>query len=257
MQAVGRDTRIVKLLIESGSDVNYADPIFGYTPLCSAANNRLDAFEHLTKSGGYRGPFPNPTETVRLLIAAGANLDPDGTCPHSPLRTAIRANNTEIIRLLLEAGADVNQRVSSERGAQSGDTALMDAVAYYSVTKDISAIKLLLDFKANPNDRNELGYDEYREARGGQWEGYSVLCYAAKQGFFNVVKLLLEYGADPTLPRTDGQTAYDLAIENKHPKTAALVNEHVQKKPKASRPSAQPDARKDPASVRNSPGSKP
>ncbi|MCR4305247.1 MAG: ankyrin repeat domain-containing protein [Gallionella sp.] len=233
MRAVGRDTRIVKLLIEAGADVNYADPKFRYTPLSYAAGNRPETFERLTKSGGYVGPFPNSTETVRLLIKAGAILNHVDTFSESPLRIAIRTNNTEIARLLLQEGADVNQRISAEFGAQRGDTVLMEAIAYYSVFKDVSAIKLLLGFKANPNDRNERDYDEYSEGRGGQWQGYSVLCYAAKNGFLDVVKLLLEHGADPKLPRTDGKTAYELALQNKHAKTAELVNTYAQRKTKA------------------------
>jgi len=229
LRAAGRDTRIVKLLIDAGADVNYADPKFRYTPLSSAAGNRRETFETLTKSGGYTGPFPDTLETVRLLIKAGANPSHIDSFSESPLRIAMRTDNAEIARLLLQAGADVHQRVSAEIGAQRGDTVLMETISNYSVVRDISAVRLLLDFGANPNDRNERDYEEDREERGGGWQGYSVLGYAAKYGFYDVVKVLLESGADPTLPRTDGATAYELSHQGKHPKTAALLKSYVQR----------------------------
>jgi len=229
-RAVGRDTRIVKLLIESGAEVNYADPMFGYTPLSSAAGNRPDTFERLTKSGGYVGPFPDSTETVRLLIKAGANVNHVDRFGMSPLRIAMTKNNIEIARLLLEAGADVNQRRPAQIGTQNGDTILMETVFFYPVFENISAIKLLLDFKANPNDRNEVEYSEEMEPKGNGWRGYSVLGYAAKHGLDEVVDLLLKYGADPTLTRTDGKTPLLLAKESNHSKSVALIEANMKKK---------------------------
>lgn len=230
IRAAGRDTRIVKLLIESGADVNYADPKFGYTPLRLAASNRKNTFERLAKNGGYSGPFPNILETVRLLIEAGANINHVDNFKESPLRAAMRMNNLETARILLQAGADVNQRVSPENGSQKGDTILMETISNYSVYNDISSIKLLLDYKANPNDKNEMEYDGYWEWKGGNdWRGFSVLCYSIKKGYLDVVKLLLEYGADPLHPCASGKSAHDLALIYKHTKIAELINAHVQK----------------------------
>ncbi len=230
--ATGRDTEIVRVLIQTGADVNLTTEKYNYSPLGRAAGNRDDTFINLKKSGGYSGPFPNRTETVRLLIKAGASVNHVDGFGMSPLRRAMERNNIEIARLLLEANADVNQRIPSEDGTQNGDTILMDTVGYYSVFKNISAIKLLLDFKANPNDRNELEYNEEWEPRGNGWRGYSVLGYAAKRGWKEVVGLLLSYGADPGLPRTDGQSPLKLAIENKHRQTAALIENAIKKRPK-------------------------
>jgi len=228
--ATGRDTEIVRVLIQAGADVNLTTEKYNYSPLGSAAAYREDAFIGLTKSGSYSGPFPNSTETVRLLIKAGANVNHIDGDRMSPLRIAMENNNIEIARLLLEAGADVNQRIPSEDGAERGDTILMDTVGYYSLFKNISAIKLLLDFKANPNDRNELEYNEESELRGEGWRGYSVLGCAARGGWKEVVELLLSYGADPTLPRTDGKSPLKLAIENKHRQTAALIEDAIKKR---------------------------
>jgi ankyrin repeat protein len=232
--AVGRDTEIVRVLIEAGADVNLVIEKYNYSPLGKAAGNRDETFQRLTENAGYRGPFPNHVETVRLLIKAGANVNHVDSHKRSPLRTAMEANNKEIARLLLEAGADVHQRLSKEWVAGGLiDTILMTTVSYYSVHKDISAISLLLNFGANPNDGNEMEYDKYCEWRGGcDWRGYSVLTYAAKRGWYEVVKLLLDRGADPLITRTDGKSAVELARENKHPRTAALIEQRLKAKQK-------------------------
>jgi len=41
--------------------------------------------------------------------------------------------------------------------------------------------------------------------------GYTLLCWAAYAGLFEVVKVLLEAGADKTKPTTDGRTPLELA----------------------------------------------
>ena len=48
-------------------------------------------------------------ETVRLLLAAGANPNCEGSDDPSPLHAAAREENAECVRLLLEAGAEPNR----------------------------------------------------------------------------------------------------------------------------------------------------
>jgi ankyrin repeat protein len=42
----------------------------------------------------------------------------------------------------------------------------------------------------------------------------------------NVVKLLIEPGANPTVPRGDGKTALELALKHRHPITAGILQRH-------------------------------
>lgn len=233
--AVLRDTEIVRTLINAGADVN-AETKYKYTPLGSAAYNSDAKFEKLKKELGYKGPLPNSLETVRLLVRAGADINHIDGFRESPLRTAVRVNNVPMVGLLLELGADVHQYRddSDSRGEQEGNSILMEAIYWHSIFKNTEPIRLLLKHGANPNDKNTLVYDEEcDETTSGKctWRGYTVLTYAPKKGYFEVVKLLLEHGADPQLARGDGKTAYELARRNKHLKTARLIEGYMSRKP--------------------------
>lgn len=230
--AVRRDTEIVRVLISAGADVNAETKPYKYTPLGNAVYNSDLEFEKLKKELGYKGPLPNSLETIRLLVRAGAHIDHIDGFGESPLRTAVRLNNVPMISLLLELGADAHQYRddSDSTGEQEGNSILMVALTWYSLFKNTEPIKLLLKHGANPNDKNTLVYDEEcDETTSGKctWRGYTVLTYAAKEGYLEVVKLLLEYGADPFLKRQDGKTAYELAQKKKHFKTAKLIQENM------------------------------
>jgi uncharacterized protein len=94
------DLRTVRLLLNSGSDVNARDAD-GRVPLMFAVINRH-------------------AEVVRELLENGADVNaqaPDGA---TPLLSAVSCGDQEIVKTLLDHGADVSASYSS-----SGETALM------------------------------------------------------------------------------------------------------------------------------------
>lgn len=226
--SAARDTEILRMLVTAGADVNRVTEKFGYTPLGRIAGSRPEIFTRLLGSGGYRGQVPNSIESAKILLRAGANVNHVDGFRESPLRTAMRLNNLEMAKLLLASGADVHQRIddSDSFGEQRGNTILMVTIWWYEHFKDIQAIELLLSHGANPNDANDLEYDEYCDSttKGKcSWRGYTALAYAARYGWPKVVMLLLRYGADSSVSRGDGKTALGLAIEHQHPATAKLL----------------------------------
>jgi ankyrin repeat protein len=58
-------------------------------------------------------------------------------------------------------------------------------------------------------------------------EGFTALMTAAAEGQLEVVRLLLERGADPTLVDTDGDTALSFARQNGHTMVAQLLEDQL------------------------------
>lgn len=55
--------------------------------------------------------------------------------------------------------------------------------------------------------------------------GYTALMYASMNGHMEIVKLLLENGADTSIKNNDGKTALILAFENNHIDIVDLIEE--------------------------------
>lgn len=97
-------TEIVRLLLDAGANVNFADP-GGFTPLKQAiGDSHLDTAEHLLLRGAN----------------VGHRCSSDGGC--TVLHTAGAYGRVECIRLLLLYGADL--RALNDRGQTPYDTAV-------------------------------------------------------------------------------------------------------------------------------------
>lgn len=108
----------------------------------------------------------------------------------SALIEAVAERNTAEIQRLLNAGADPD----SEEEGEQGLTVLMLSV--YAKRRDIA--QMLLEHGANPNKHTE-----------GQW---TPLIEASYQGYLEFVRLLLQYGADPSIKDLNGATAISEAV---------------------------------------------
>lgn len=170
------DTRILPYLIERGAKLNAQDK-YGVTPLMKAVNH----FK---------------TDIVKLLLEKGALVAFEGiygnTALHILLNTAYNnytnPKGLEIVKLLVENGADVNAKNKKEL------TPLMEAVK----VKNPAYAIYLVEKGANINDQESS-------------EGKTPLIFAAMFDRVELIKFLLEKGADKTLRTKDGQTALDFA----------------------------------------------
>ncbi len=100
LAAASGDTKIVKLLLDAGANVNARGP---------------------TGSALARAAQQGNPEIVRLLLQAGAELEAKDSSGWTALFSAAMTGNSEIVEILLKAGANINAR------ANNGWTALKEA----------------------------------------------------------------------------------------------------------------------------------
>ena len=165
---------------------------------------------------------------VDVLLENGADIDlpdPDGV---SPLLVAIMNANWDLARQLIEAGADVNQwdiygeaplftavdlRTPDRRRPGVDRSAEQDRRAW-------TIVKLLLERGANPN--MQLFFRPANVRGATNTRGSTPLIRAANNGDLEVVKLLLEHGADATLYMADRQTPIHAVLAGRASEQQAL-----------------------------------
>jgi uncharacterized protein len=124
-------------LLEAGAEVGPAE---------AAALGRTDGLDPAARSGDgfmslHLAAYFGGAETVRALLAAGANADADAANPFGvrPLHSATSVGDRESVRALLEAGADPNV-------SQQGGYTPLHAAAH---NDDAELVQLLLEHGAD------------------------------------------------------------------------------------------------------------
>jgi ankyrin repeat protein len=167
--------------------------------------------QNAVKDGGALTPLvyavrANDLDSVKVLLAAGADVNQTTGYGWSPLLVATQNRYYKLGAYLLEHGADVNlpnkglwtplYLATDNRNIESGDYPVrkgdMDHLEY---------IKLLLDKGANVNARMKDS-TETRTVFTNQWlneEGATAFLRASQSGDVVLMKLLLAHGADPKI----------------------------------------------------------
>ena len=134
--------------------------------------------------------FEGNTAAVMDLLAKGADVNAEGKYSGwTPLMLAARKGETNLVNLLIAHGADLNAK-SRVRNR----TALMEAAR----NRNVETLKALL--VANP-DVNAV-----------DWEGYTVLMFAAVSGQLDIVNSLIAHEADVNLKNKVGSSALMMAL---------------------------------------------
>jgi len=175
------------------------------------------------KDGGGLTPLvyavrSNDLDSVKALLAAGADINQVTAYGWSPLLVATQNRYYQLGEYLLNHGADVNLAnkggwtslylATDNRNIEGGD---------YPVRKGdmdhLDYIKLLLDKGANVNARMK-DTTETRTVFTNQWldeEGATAFLRASQSGDLVLMKLLLAHGADPKIDTTLHVTALQVA----------------------------------------------
>ena len=160
----------------------------------------------------------NDVESVKVLLAAGADVNQVTGYGWSPLLVATQNRYYKLGAFLLDHGADPNLAnkggwvplylATDNRNIESGD---------YPVRKGdmdhLEFIKLLLDKGANVNARMKDS-TETRTVFTNQWldeNGATAFLRASQSGDLALMKLLLARGADPKIATVLGVTALHVA----------------------------------------------
>lgn len=149
-----------------------------------------------------QGAFDGDLSMVQGLVKKGASIDATGPKKRTAMIWAAANGHTPVVKFLHGAGADINAKDSN------GQTPLMFAVK----GSHVEAVEYLLENGADINARSIK-------------QGFTALITAAAVGNANVVRLLLEHGADKDIAERDGNTALDRAGQYGHPDIAALLKD--------------------------------
>jgi ankyrin repeat protein len=221
------DPEIIHALIEAGANLNVVSK--NKTTALHENYQRPDIVEILLEAGAdpnipsnnvplFLALDQDELATVELLLKYGA--DPNHVYGRGNTALEVVLNkkyaNIDLVKLLIQWGADVNHPTRRK--------------TYLTmVPDDEEAIRVLLEAGADPYAIDIEGSTEMNKAISGRHynkvrllseivgvdtpgrDGYTPLMRATFNMNFNMVKLLLELGADPLLehPKT-GETAFDL-----------------------------------------------
>lgn len=205
LRAAGRGhMRVVKSLIERGTDVNVKGKL-GASPLIKAAtNNKLGVVKVLVENGAdvnQQDHYSNTallwatghgrTKVVEYLVSKGADVEIEGE--KSATFTAIGLGHVEMAKILMKKQESDNQSFDVNTQDDVGNTALHMACQY----GELEAVKLLVKLNADVNRKNILGT--------------TPLMQAAYNGHLDVVEHLVKNGADVSVKNYIGWTAINWA----------------------------------------------
>jgi ankyrin repeat protein len=208
--AAEKHVEVVRLLIEAGADVR-ARSNAGFTPLLFAARD-------------------GDIAVSRELIARGADVNETAADGMTALLTALIRHHLDYARFLLDQGADANKGAgygplhwaagewSGELSTSVAPGSEWRAFGGLSAPERLEMVKLLLAHGGDPNARVTRNVRRYGGAGGnaGSLIGATPFLLAAMAADVDVMRLLLQAGADPKATTDSKTTALMLAAGLAH-----------------------------------------
>ena len=195
----GSHSEVVRILLDIAveiddiSDVLREGARWGFRAICELCTKRMDDVDspdgHM-QTALHHAAFGGHHEVVQFLIDCGANTEAVDDSSNSPLRLAAFANKTVATKILLRAQRHNESEDTRRSNEQKNKGLLRDLAACSSipgsVDDHVNTIRALLEFKVDPNAQDQTSY--YRK---------SALHCAAEVGKVDVLKVLVDYHADP------------------------------------------------------------
>jgi ankyrin repeat protein len=208
------DTHLIEYLLDCGIDLATADLHYALGDAC------------------YKGNF----DVIKMLIELGADVNGgDYGASENPLMHAARHGHLEIAQYLLENGADIEAR------SYEGNTPLLFA----AWEGQLEMIQFLIKKGADINSTNDMNWNALMQAclqgfyslakilveKGSdvnlvdKEKGATPLMLVAHSCSKQIVKLLLENGADKSAKDKKGKTAGDYALTQGCGKIAEFITQ--------------------------------
>ncbi len=239
----------VRVLVAGGADLELASD--GTTPLLHAvARNQVRIAETLT-AASTAGQIDDPdvalleyaargdADGVAIALRAGADIEARDTRGRTPLLLAAAADQVEVAAVLVALGADLNALddqhdtpwlVTGVTGSvpmaeimlaaipgpdlavlnRFGGTSLIPA----SERGHVDYVRRVVDTTIDINHINDLGWTALLEA---------VILGDGSANYVEIVNILLEHGADPSIADKDGVTAAQHANQRGHDQIVAAL----------------------------------
>lgn len=207
-----RNTESMLFAMQNGADVNYQESLTSetsFTEACKSEN--LSVAEYLAKNGA--------------IVDINLQREPG----ESPLLRACRIKNYDLIEFLLKMGADVNFICGEEKYIQH------NAISYACYSNDPEMAEYFLKRGADPNSITIETQGMRFACAGTSVKFYKTpLWITSMWGFFDIVKLLVENGADVNQKleyinkngKMQTKTALSLACRGKFPEIAEYLINH-------------------------------
>ena len=205
---------VVKYLAENGAEINMTTKD-GVTPLGLAAREgHFKVVKYLAENGteinmttkdgvtplglaAREGHF----EVVKYLAENGAEVDQADNAGVTPLLRAAYCGHLEVVEFLLKNGADINEDIIDE-------------------DRDIVKDRLIIAMHKGESDKVERLCKDYANSN---IHGTSILELAVKIGREEIVKCLLDNGADVNKANSNGATPLHIAAQKGHPNIVRLL----------------------------------
>ncbi|MBO7454119.1 MAG: ankyrin repeat domain-containing protein [Alphaproteobacteria bacterium] len=213
---------LAKYLVDHCADVN-AETADGYTPLMMAArHNNRDLFCYLiengakvnNKSGAHillKAILEKDINFVKYLVDLGADINKASEDGYPPLLTALEISSHTLTEFFIRLGAEVKG------------------------LKDKNGMTPLLLALRNGCNEEVLNYlIKNGDDINATVDGYTPLLLASKREDENLIRLLVEKGANVNVEKDKGETPLFLAVQSENTPLTLFLLEHgatdVQKK---------------------------
>ena len=150
--------------------------------------------------------------TAYIKLSYGADPESRNIDQETPLIVASMFNQIDIVKLLLNIGVNTNAKTGTG----------MTALSYASAEGNAEIVDLLLKPKEDSPD--ELEYGTIVDER--DMDGLTSLMYASQQPQLDIIRLLLEAGADVNAEDNDGWTPIMFAASKKHEEVVKFLIDH-------------------------------